>query len=588
MHINSYLLVPACSKGNGTGHIRRMIDLYKDLKKNQSVSFFIPVENIPEVYKNLLDDGVEQNGIYTHLLPQDKHWDFIVVDYKNSPDKLINNLASKGFLIGIDEGCLKRGNFNYLIDIIPSLGNPVKPNILSTGIMDLPERLEYSSPVLFKKILISFGGEDPKGLTTALLEFFNTNNYFLDSDITVLSKSHIEPDKYSLLISHLMSHKNLKTILKDFDLIFTSFGLTAFESLASGVPFILLNPGSYHKKLSSKCGFAEIGVEKPNKKKLDRFIKKGADFRALQDKYIPQKYTKLKDLILSINISETICPVCQTDCSPSNIIHRFETRSFYSCPQCQITFQVNYLPLKDSYKKEYFFEDYKKQYGRTYLEDFKNIQVHAVERLEILNSIISDEKVRLKKIELLDVGCAYGPFLVESFNNGYQANGVEIIPEAAEYVRSELGFKVFTGPFEKAVFEKQFDVVTMWYVIEHFINPGEILTKVNRVLKPGGVFAFSTPSSTGISARKMMKEFFNNSPIDHITVWNPEISSRVLSPYGFKIVKIRNTGHHPERFPGYSVIKSKLGYKIVNLLSKIFKLGDTFEIYAVKIKELDV
>lgn len=588
MHNNSYLLVPACSVGNGTGHLRRMIGLYKDLKKNQSVSIFIPVENISAVHKNLLDDGVEQKDIYKHSLPQNKHWNVIVVDYKNSPDKLIKHLASKGFLIGIDEGGTNRGKFNYLIDIIPSLGSPAGPNISSVGLMDLPMRKPYNSTLSHKKILISFGGEDPKGLTKALLNFFNKYNYFLDSDITVLSKSNIEPDNYLHSVINFASHKNLKTILKDFDLIFTSFGLTAFESLASGVPFVLLNPGSYHKKLSSKCGFIEIGVEKPNKKKLDRFIKKGADFITLQDKYIPQNYIKLKDLILSINISEPICPVCQTDCSPSSIVHRFETRSFYSCPECKIIFQVNYLPVKDSYKKEYFFEEYKKQYGRTYLEDFKNIQAHAGERLHILNNIISDEKLRLNNLELLDVGCAYGPFLVESFSNGYKPNGVEIIPEAAEYVRSKLGFNVFTGSFDKAVFEKQFDIVTMWYVIEHFLNPGEILVKVNSILKPGGIFAFSTPNSAGISARKKMKDFFNNSPIDHITVWNPEISSKVLSRYGFKIVKMRNTGHHPERFPWYSTIKSKSGYKIVNLLSKLFKLGDTFEIYAVKIKEPDV
>ena len=145
-----------------------------------------------------------------------------------------------------------------------------------------------------------------------------------------------------------------------------------------------------------------------------------------------------------------------------------------------------------------------------------------------------------------------------------------------------------TDFFENAGFEKNFDILTMWYVIEHFSNLDQILTRVNTILKLGGLFAFSTPNSSGISGRKKMEVFLNSSPLDHITIWNPEISEVVLNRYGFKIKKIRITGHHGERFPGFSGIKSKLGYKILNYLSRLFNLGDTFEVYAEKIKELDV
>ena len=585
---NTYLLVPVCVEGNGTGHLRRMISLYNDLKKSFTVSIFISIKEIPDVYKKLLNDSVEQKDIYSYSLPKNKHWDFIVVDYKDSPFKLINNLSLKGFLIGIDEGGTSRGKFNYLIDIIPSLGSPVKPNVSSAGLMELPMRRSYSSTFLHKKILISFGGEDPKNLTIALLEFFNKYNYFPGSDITVVSNIKINSDSYSQSVSKITSIKNLKNILKDFDLIFTSFGLTAFESLASGVPFVLLNPSSYHKNLSKKCGFMEIGIEKPNKNKLDQFVSSGFDYKTLQKKYIPNSYTKLKDLILSINKTESICPVCKNNCNPANISHRFESKNFYLCSNCHMTFQHNYLPVKDSYKKKYFFEDYKKQYGRTYLEDFKSIQKFASGRLKIINNILVNRGLDGHDPELLDVGCAYGPFLAESSLSGYMPTGVEIIPEASEYVRSELGFQVLTSSFNNAVIEKEFDVVSMWYVIEHFENTGDILVKVNSILKPGGVFAFSTPNSSGISARKQMTKFLDKSPTDHITIWNPEISINILKQYGFKIKKIRVTGHHPERFPGFSRIKSTLGYKILILVSRLFKLGDTFEVYAIKIREPNV
>lgn len=588
MHNSSYLIVPVCNEGIGTGHLRRMISLYRDLKKSSPVSIFIPLTQIPEIHKNLLDNGVEQDDIVISDIPENGVWDFIIVDYRSIPHSLIYNLLDKGFLIGIDEGSKNRKYFNYLIDIIPSLETFISPNISSTGLMDLPERREYRTSFLHKKILISFGGEDPAGLTGIVLKFIKDHNYFSGSELTITGNINIEQEKYSQSVKILNNQKKLKDILKNFDLIITSFGLTAFESLASGVPFILLNSSAYHQKLSEKCGFFDIGIKKPNKKKLEQFINTGQNYKDIQKKYIPEEYTNLKDLILSINKTNSICPVCHYNCNSSDIVDRFKTRNFYTCPDCRITFQENFLSHSDSYKKEYFFEDYKKQYGRTYLEDFESIQKLAVGRIKIIDSIISSPGTEKRNPYLLDVGCAYGPFLAESSKHGYTPAGVEIIPEAAEYIRSQFGFHVFTGSFEDAVFEKTFDVVTMWYVIEHFTEPGEILSKVNRLIKPGGVFAFSTPNSAGISARKKMFSFLNNSPVDHITIWNPKISFRVLKRYGFKIKRIRITGHHPERFSGKSGIKSKSGYKIVKILSRLFRLGDTFEVYAVKVKEIDV
>jgi 2-polyprenyl-3-methyl-5-hydroxy-6-metoxy-1,4-benzoquinol methylase len=293
----------------------------------------------------------------------------------------------------------------------------------------------------------------------------------------------------------------------------------------------------------------------------------------------------LKDLVLSINKNKTDCPVCHHKCEASDLTHRFEKRNFYNCPVCSITFQVDFSLSHNSYKKEYFFEDYKKQYGQTYLEDFKNIQKLAYSRLKIISQM-NHSSIRDKK-RLLDIGCAYGPFLAESRKFGFIPSGVEIIPEAADYVKSELGFEVLSGSFENVSFDNTFDTLTMWYVIEHFTDLYLILTKVNTLLKPGGIFAFSTPNSSGITGRKSMDLFLNKSPSDHISVWNPVITSKVLSRFGFKVKQIRVTGHHPERFPGFSKIKSKSGYTIVNFISKVFSLGDTFEVYAEKMKEIN-
>jgi hypothetical protein len=59
----------------------------------------------------------------------------------------------------------------------------------------------------------------------------------------------------------------------------------------------------------------------------------------------------------------------------------------------------------------------------------------------------------------------------------------------------------------------------------------------------------------------------------------------VLKISGFKVKKIVVTGHHPERFPVVGKFvegKKNLLYGILLVISKIFRLGDTFEVYAKK------
>ena len=81
------------------------------------------------------------------------------------------------------------------------------------------------------------------------------------------------------------------------------------------------------------------------------------------------------------------------------------------------------------------------------------------------------------------------------------------------------------------------------------------------------------------------KKFFTNSPEDHYTIWEPSKAAKILKKYGFEVLKIVSTGHHPERFPEIKKTNAKPGgmfWKMIDLKSRQMKLGDTFEIYCRK------
>ena len=163
-----------------------------------------------------------------------------------------------------------------------------------------------------------------------------------------------------------------------------------------------------------------------------------------------------------------------------------------------------------------------------------------------------------------------------------------------EHVGNTLGIRAHAAAFPVCSPREffgldAFSVVTMWYVIEHFQDLPAVLARVGELLVRGGVFAFSTPNASGISARKNFREFLSRSPRDHFTLWEPEKVGKLLQAYGFRLKKLRITGHHPERFPVLGKFTagtgsgSKFLYRLILMISLLFGLGDTFEAYTVKI-----
>jgi 2-polyprenyl-3-methyl-5-hydroxy-6-metoxy-1,4-benzoquinol methylase len=233
-------------------------------------------------------------------------------------------------------------------------------------------------------------------------------------------------------------------------------------------------------------------------------------------------------------------------------------------------------------EKSYFFEEYKAQYGRTYIEDIPSIRLSMARRLGIIESLLP---AGYNAESILDVGCAYGACVAEAHARGWNAIGTDVSADAVAYVKENFGIPAFVGDFSapgsEGMYPRKLAALTMWYVIEHFDELGRVLRRAGSLLKPGGILAFSTPSMTGVSARRNLAAFLEKSPDDHFTVWDPAAAPAILKRFGFKVQRIVVTGHHPDRFPGVPDDPRSVRYRVMMVVSRLLARGDTFECYAV-------
>ncbi|MFO8042815.1 MAG: methyltransferase domain-containing protein [Alkalispirochaeta sp.] len=571
------LIVAEHRRGHGSGHLHRCARLAHDLTGD--VDWLLPTHATPdaygreEVFHILGDPEVPVRWVDVPHGP----YDVVILDQRSTSVQELRELHCTGIVVGIDTAGEARARVHYTIDTLEPPPGAARANISDVGLLHLPDTVRPEWPETIQSVLVVFGGEGSGDQTVARARELATSGAW---SITVVTPEPVDlPPEFT----NLTSRGTLPEDLHRYDVVITHFGLTAYEATWARVPVILLNPSAYHERLARNAGFVTVRT-------MDQAGRRLRDLSTLVQvgrRIRPPGRSNLGNLINELTVPHrTTSPVTQERFLPA--LERFGERTFFVEGETSLRYMQRFRPLSVSYDHDYFFTDYQKQYGKTYLEDFPHIkamgQRRITEILRRLRNTASENPVRL-----LDIGCAYGPFLQAAADAGVDPTGIDVSRDAVAYVQRELGFAAHSGDIRLIGRDDvggPFDVVTMWYVIEHFPDLDTVLHRVADLLRPGGLFAFSTPNGRGISGRRDQREFLRRSPEDHYTIMDRTSASHVLSRFGLNLTHFRSTGHHPERFGlplGPQGASGRGGrYRILGGVSRMLKLGDTFEAIAEK------
>ncbi len=141
------------------------------------------------------------------------------------------------------------------------------------------------------------------------------------------------------------------------------------------------------------------------------------------------------------------------------------------------------------------------------------------------------EKAGIKG-SVLDVGCSVGHFLEAAKERGWEAEGIEANPLAAQKA-TEKGFKAHRGFFNADFVnhcQKRFHAIHMGDVIEHVFEPWLLIRYAQKLLYPGGALMIVTPDIESWIARQ-----FQIKPQEHLVYFSRYSLDTLLQKESFHI-----------------------------------------------------
>lgn len=275
------------------------------------------------------------------------------------------------------------------------------------------------------------------------------------------------------------------------------------------------------------------------------------------------------------------CPICRS--SLLQRVYEFSDFSVLRCGACDNSWRSN---MYDEEKIRDIYGGLEYETNPYFSYDLQQVATLATPRMKNYQRALDYLESVTPARRLLDIGCGSGSFLALAQQRGWEPHGIEMSPGLSAACERNIGIRVASGRFEEVQLPANyFDVITMWDVIEHVIDPGFCVRKVNDLLRPGGIALFCTPDEESILARAGLALYKSRYRYPALAL-HPPYHTYFFSRQGF-IKLLRDNGlvvthcYSQEAFFEHSQLASRAQKAGIGLIEKLGKVIDScYEVVA--------
>lgn len=135
--------------------------------------------------------------------------------------------------------------------------------------------------------------------------------------------------------------------------------------------------------------------------------------------------------------------------------------------------------------------------------------------------------------KLLDIGAGTGDFLLEAKNKGWEVFGAEPNSRARD-LASKKGLNLIndTSEFRSG----EFDVITLWHVLEHVPDLEEQIIELKRLLKKDWLLVIAVPNFKSYDAKVYMENWAAYDVPRHLYHFSQTSIKKIFEKFSFKLI----------------------------------------------------
>jgi 2-polyprenyl-3-methyl-5-hydroxy-6-metoxy-1,4-benzoquinol methylase len=224
------------------------------------------------------------------------------------------------------------------------------------------------------------------------------------------------------------------------------------------------------------------------------------------------------------------CPVCG---SPKR--HHFLSRmalDIYRCEKCTHRYlnpRVTFSAVGEIYRDDKTAADIYTQPLQVEIDEIK--YQYGLDLIEQLHPP--------DRNKIMDIGCGAGVFLKMAELNGWKhCIGIDINERYSDFYRPTQGVQYLNSSFERmdpSKIGQNYDVISMWSVLEHLYDLQYILGRIGEMLKPGGLLFILVPNVESLATR-LMRERSPTFNWKHVSHFSPNSLRHLMEKHGLECV----------------------------------------------------
>jgi 2-polyprenyl-3-methyl-5-hydroxy-6-metoxy-1,4-benzoquinol methylase len=232
------------------------------------------------------------------------------------------------------------------------------------------------------------------------------------------------------------------------------------------------------------------------------------------------------------------CPVCGNSkftlfLKSNDYFLTKEEFSIVICASCGMKF-VNPRPDTTEISKYYESPDYVSHGGQKNALNY----LYGIVRKYSIKKKFKIIKEYAKGKKLLDIGCGTGEFIFFCKQMGFDVKGVEPGEKPRSFAKATYQLDVGEEAHLDNITVAEFDIITMWHVLEHVHKLHERMNKIREILKSDGTLIVAVPNSNSWDARYYGKFWAAYDLPRHLFHFSGETMKILAGVHQFKIVKI--------------------------------------------------